>query len=144
MSRRALLALATAAGLAAAACSGAPTAPAPDPAVAYAERVLARIAAAREAPSFTLRFNSSSCDCPPFEIDLGGVWHRVAFAGAEADDPVIVALDEAATAARAGRGPSTWQVQGSLEDALTTCARGALVVPLSPTAVVPAGPAPLR
>jgi len=108
--------------------------PAADPAHAWALEVHARIAAVRNQPSFTLRYNPAACDCPPFEIQLEGVWHRVVFAGSSPDDEAIQALDTAVKDARSRRVNATWQVQGSLDDTLATCARGALVVALTPTA----------
>ncbi|TNF31518.1 MAG: hypothetical protein EP329_12215 [Deltaproteobacteria bacterium] len=105
-----------------------------DPAHQWASTVRERIVAARDQPSYTLRYNPAACDCPPFEIRLGEVWHRVLFAGAGPDDETIQALDAAVQDARARRVNATWQIQGSLDDALTTCARGLLVVSLSPSA----------
>jgi hypothetical protein len=118
------------------ACAGGPERvdPSADPAHAWAVAVRARVAAARDQPSFTLRYNPAACDCPPFEVRLDGIWHRVLFAGAGPEDAAMQALDAAVRDARARRVNATWQIQGSLDDSLTTCARGTLVVALSPSA----------
>jgi|GEM_PF-1309568 len=108
--------------------------PAQDPAHAWAETVRQRVLAARDDPSYTLRYNPCACDCPPYEVRLAGVWHRVLFAGAGPDDETILALETAVEDARARRVNATWQLQGNLDDVLTTCGRGTLVVALSPSA----------
>ena len=86
---------------------------------------------ARESAKFRVRVNPSACECPPFEIDLGGVWQRVEMVGLEAEDPIGVRLDELVRA-RDGR---VIAVEGKLDEALGLCARGALYVSLVPTAL---------
>ncbi len=107
---------------------------APDEAFRWAAQVRERVAAAGEQPCYAVRYNPVACDCTPYEIELGGHWHRVAFVGVGPEDEVLRALDTAVAEAEGRGAAATWQLQGSLDDALTTCARGAIVVGLSPSA----------
>jgi hypothetical protein len=104
----------------------------------YAETVRLRLAAAADAESHTLRFNPAACGCPPFEVRLGEAWQRVAFDVSDEQDPVLVALREQTAAAPRREAGRTWEVQGRLDTSLITCGRGALVVTLRPTELLPA------
>lgn len=114
------------------ACASSPP-PAPDPALHWADRVAERVLIAQARDSHPVRYNPAACDCPPFELQLDGAWHRVAFAGVGPDDPAVVALDEARRDAPEG----VWEVQGGLQTNLTTCARGAIVVTMALSAFGP-------
>lgn len=114
------------------ACASAPP-PAPDPALHWADLVGARVVAAQVRDSHPVRYNPAACDCPPYELQLDGSWHRVAFAGVGPDDPAVIALDEA----RRDAPGAVWQVQGALQTALATCARGAIVVTMALSAFGP-------
>lgn len=128
-----------AAALALGACASV-SPPEPEPAPSYPERVLERVQAAAEAPAYEVRHNPVICGCPPFEIALDGRWHRLAFVDVAPDDPTLAELTAAAARARDEGSLETWQVQGGLDDTLTTCARGALVVGITPRALGPPPP----
>lgn len=108
----------------------------------YRARVAERIAAAADAPVFTLRHNPATCSCPPYEVLLGHVWHRVAFDAADEDDPVVLQLTREVEQAQRERRTRSFLVQGSLDDTLATCGRGAIYVTLKPTAYGPPPPDP--
>lgn len=90
----------------------------------------ARILVAQDAPAVWLRLNPSTCGCPKYEVRLDGVWHRAVFAVTDPDDEVMAAIAAAETADPL----QVWPLQTGIDSALSTCARGALVVSLSPTA----------
>ncbi len=113
-----------------------PVEPAAEPALDYGQRVRARIEAARREPHVLVRHNPAPCGCPPFEVMLGGFWHRVAFDVRDEEDPTVVALSEAARDAPP-EAVATWRVAGHLDDVLSTCGRGTVVVSLRPAELVP-------
>lgn len=121
------------------ACASSPPRPAPaaaEPAPDYARRVRDRILVARGEPHLLVRYNPAPCGCPPFEVLLDGTWYRVAFDVRDEEDPTVVALSEAARAEASG-SVATWRLDGRLDDGLTTCGRGTIVVSVQPRALVP-------
>ncbi|MCA9515604.1 MAG: hypothetical protein KC635_11730 [Myxococcales bacterium] len=98
------------------------------PVMGYLERVKARVAAAQASPTHRIRFNPVVCDCPPYEVELEGVWQRVAFTNGDPQDPAVLLLEAAAQESQRRGTHAVWTVAGSLEDATMTCARGAIVV----------------
>jgi hypothetical protein len=94
----------------------------------YAERVLERIKTAQSEPAFAVRHNPTPCGCPPYEVALGDVWHRAAFVGSDPEDEAIMALEAAVKEASGRDRAEVWLVQADLEERLTTCGRGTLVV----------------
>ncbi len=109
--------------------------PAPKRAETYVDRVELRVLAARDDGRYLLRHNpADACGCPPFEVKLGEVWHRVAIGG-EVDDPAIVSLLEA-TATPEVHDRRVFEVEARLDDEVALCGRGGLYVSLVPTAFV--------
>jgi len=108
-------------------CAGAEVVEAP--VVTYEDVVRARVEAAAEVTPHTLRYNPTTCRCPDFEIRLGAHWQRVELAVDDPEDPVLVALLEAARAAtdQVGR---TYAVDGSLAEVIGTCRAGTRFVTL--------------
>lgn len=108
-------------------CASAP-APTGPPIMSYLERVKARVLVARASPTQRIRFNPVACDCPPYELELDGVWQRAAFANTDLQAPAVLSLEEAALDSQKRGTLPVWTVAGTLEDTYQTCARGALVV----------------
>jgi len=100
----------------------------------YAERVAARLEKEDSREAHLVRYNPTPCGCPPHEIKLDGLWHRVQFDVEQADDPVLLALQQAEETARAQGRLEHHTVQGQLISDLSTCGRGAIMVHLVPTA----------
>ena len=100
----------------------------------YAERILARIAAASDREVHDLRYNPGLCGCPPFEILLDGRWTRTTFDVEDDGPPVLVALRAAVEVDEAAGRLGSYVLQGKLIDRVTSCGRGALFVTLDPSA----------
>lgn len=100
----------------------------------YAERVAARLDKEESREAHLVRYNPTPCGCPPHEIKLDGLWHRVQFDVEQADDPVLLALQRAEEMARAQGRLEHHTVQGQLISELSTCGRGAIMIHLVPTA----------
>lgn len=111
----------------------APGQPPPD----YAARVRTRLAAEAEAPSHRVRYLPALCGCPPYEILLAGVWHRLALELDDPEDPTFLALREAYPEGDVEARLHVQELQGDLDEELTTCGRGAIVVTMRPTAFGP-------
>lgn len=95
----------------------------------FAARVTARISAAADQPTQTLRYNPIPCNCPAFEVQLEGHWHRVAF-DAPADSPLMLALKAATEQDDAQQ--RRFSLSGSFGSDLDTCAKGVIFVSFSP------------
>ena len=106
----------------------------------YDEIVAKRVAAASDKTTFHLRYNPATCGCPPYEIALGGVWQRVALDVSDEPDPVVTLLRAATTRDQKAGRLGIYTLQGELEDALATCARGTIYVTFRPTAFGPPPP----
>ena len=100
----------------------------------YPERVLARLEKTDAEEVHLVRYNPTPCGCPPHEIRLDGLWHRVQLNVEQADDPVLLALQQAEETAREQGELKHHTLQGQLNSDLSTCGRGALMVHLNPTA----------
>lgn len=103
----------------------------------YAERVRERMEQESERVAFEVRHNPAACACPPYEIRLTGMWHRLRFDTSDEEDPTLVALAQAVKKSEQGKKPESFLIQGQLDDDLTTCGRGTIVVTLSPSAFGP-------
>jgi len=106
----------------------------------YADLVVERVKLAQGERRFLLRLNPSACECPPFEVKLGETWQRTEVLAADADEPVVAALDTLMTARVEGRDRRVFAVDGRLEGNVFRCGRGGLYVSLVPTALVGAAP----
>jgi hypothetical protein len=115
-----------------ASCGGAKVVEAPAPAPTYEEIVRARIEAAAEASTHSLRYNPTTCRCPAFEMRLDAYWQRVDLAVDDPEDATLAALLAATEAAdeQVGR---TYTVEGTLTDVIGTCGAGTRFVTLEAT-----------
>ncbi|MEE2779966.1 MAG: hypothetical protein VYE15_05565 [Myxococcota bacterium] len=100
----------------------------------YPERVMARLEKTDAEEVHLVRYNPTPCGCPPHEIQLDGLWHRVQLNVEQADDPVLLALQQAEETAREQGELRHHTLQGQLNSDLSTCGRGAVMVHLNPTA----------
>lgn len=111
---------------------------APTRAKNYADVVVERVRQAQAETRFMLRLNPSACECPPFEVKLGETWQRAEVLAADAEEPVVAALDTLMTARVEGRDRRVFAIEGRIEDTVLRCGRGGLYVSLVPTALVTA------
>lgn len=114
------------------ACGGAKVVDKPAPAPTYEELVLARAEAAADVSTHDLRYNPTTCRCPPFEVKLGEHWQRVDLAIDDPEDPILAALLQATkeTDDQTGR---LYTVDGTLTDVIGTCGFGTRFVTLEAT-----------
>lgn len=76
------------AALVATACAGAPL----SPAEMASSRTSKTASLWSDGFAGVLRYNPARCDCPEFEIQLGGVWHRVEITNDLKEDPLMIDL----------------------------------------------------
>ena len=98
----------------------------------YTDRMTARLEQSRGAMEHRLRYNPTSCRCPPFELWLHDTWQRVDLAVEDVDDPTLNELMQATSTdgREAGR---VYRVEGELSADLSSCGGGLLYVTLEPT-----------
>ena len=117
------------------ACAAQPVSPSVDPSPpSFIERVEARVQAASEREVHELRYNPGLCGCPPFELELEGLWHRVTFDVVDDSNPVLQELRAAVERDEGAGSLGRYLIQGRLDERLATCGQGAVFLTLDPTA----------
>lgn len=97
----------------------------------YDEEVRTLAGQASDSPLKVIRFNPVSCQCPPFEIQLGARWVRLLVNGTEEpQSPAGLLATEAAADLAAGR-IEHYRVEGELSTSPQRCAQGALYLTLA-------------
>jgi hypothetical protein len=94
----------------------------------FLDRLTARVEAARDQAQWQLRHNPVRVACPPWELRLANLWHRVQLLEGEETD--AMAQLEAAVVRETEERPMAWRVEGELDDDVSACARGAVLLRL--------------
>lgn len=109
------------------ACAGSVPLKKSPPEGGYLRAVKERVAAVQGNVSLSLRHNPAPCDCPPHEVLVADVWHRVALDVGTSDEE---ALADAAGFFEA-HPTQRLTVTGTIGPELRSCARGAIFLTLT-------------
>ena len=117
-------------------CSGADVvndASPPNTTMSYEDVVRQRLELAAGETTHQLRFNPTGCRCPAFEIRLSDQWQRVALSPDDPESEAMTALMTAIKVPEPEQLGRTYEVGGTLREALSPCGAGALYVTLEPS-----------
>lgn len=69
-----------------------------------------------------VRYNPVKCSCPPFELQIGSRWVRVAFEKSKVPDSAAEKLNTKAAQETKDGGIGHYKIKGELDDSINRCA----------------------
>ena len=96
----------------------------PDEPMGLADIFQARLEQSADEPVHVVRYNPTSCRCPPFEILLSDHWYRVDLAVFDVDNPILAELLQLTSDSRREEALKRYRLAGTFESIFRECGRG--------------------
>ena len=112
-------------------CASAPAKKKPPQDMTYKEAIRRAVAITAAQSQMVVRYNPVRCSCPPFEVQVGSRWVRLALDDVEVAESTAAQLNTRARGDADAKAVNHYRVTGDLDTSLSRCAQGTLYLTLS-------------